>query len=45
VFAIGAQTDYGVVMAAAVLASVLLLIVFILLQRQSMRGFALTREK
>jgi ABC-type glycerol-3-phosphate transport system permease component len=44
-FAVGAQTDCGVVMAAAVIASLPPLLVFILLQRQSMSGFALTRDK
>jgi sn-glycerol 3-phosphate transport system permease protein len=44
-FAVGAQTDYGIVMAAAVIASVPPLFVFILLQRQFMSGFALTRDK
>ena len=44
-FAVGAQTDYGRVLAAAVLASVPPLVVFFLLQRQFMSGFALTREK
>lgn len=44
-FAVGAQTDYGVVMAGAVIASIPPLIVFILLQRQFMSGFALTRDK
>ena len=44
-FAVGAQTDYGVVMAAAVIASLPPLLVFVLLQRQFMSGFALTRDK
>lgn len=44
-FAVGAQTDFGIVMAAGVVASVPPLIVFILLQRQFMSGFALTRDK
>lgn len=44
-FAVGAQTDYGIVMAAGVVASIPPLIVFILLQRQFMSGFALTRDK
>jgi sn-glycerol 3-phosphate transport system permease protein len=41
----GTQTDFGLLMAAGVLASVPPLIVFLLLQRQFMSGFALTREK
>jgi sn-glycerol 3-phosphate transport system permease protein len=44
-FAVGAQTDFGIVMAAGIVASVPPLIVFILLQRQFMSGFALTRDK
>lgn len=44
-FIVGAQTDYGIAMAAGVIASIPPLIVFILLQRQFMSGFALTRDK
>jgi len=44
-FAVGAQTDYGIVMAGAVIASIPPLLVFVLLQRQFMSGFALTRDK
>jgi sn-glycerol 3-phosphate transport system permease protein len=44
-FAVGAQTDFGIVMAAGVIASVPPLIVFVLLQRQFMSGFSLTRDK
>lgn len=44
-FAVGAQTDFGIVMAAGVIASIPPLIVFVLLQRQFMSGFALTRDK
>ena len=44
-FAIGAQTDFGIVMAAGVVASIPPVLVFILLQRQFMSGFALTSDK
>ena len=44
-FSVGAQTDYGIVMAGAVIASIPPLLVFVLLQRQFMSGFALTRDK
>lgn len=42
---VGGQTDYGILMAAAVVASIPPILVFILLQRQFMSGFALTRDK
>jgi len=42
---VGAQTDFGPVMAAAVIASIPPLLVFVLLQKQFMSGFALTRDK
>lgn len=42
---LSAQTDFGVLMAAGVIASVPPLIVFILVQKQFMSGFALTRDK
>lgn len=41
----GGQTDFGLLMAAGVVASLPPLILFVLLQRQFMNGFALTREK
>lgn len=44
-FSVGAQTDFGVVMAGAVIASLPPLLVFVALQRQFMSGFALTRDK
>lgn len=42
---LSAQTDFGVLMAAGVVASIPPLIVFILVQKQFMSGFALTRDK
>ncbi len=42
---VGGQTDYGILMAAAVVASIPPILVFVLLQRQFMSGFALTRDK
>ncbi|GAB4574817.1 MAG: carbohydrate ABC transporter permease [Anaerolineae bacterium] len=42
---VGAQTDFGPVMAGAVVATIPSLIVFVALQKQFMAGFALTREK
>jgi len=39
------QTDYGLLMAAGLVASLPPLIVFIVLQKQFMSGFALTRDK
>ena len=45
VFAAGPHTDYGVILAAAVLASVPPLIVFILVQRQLLSALVLTGEK
>ncbi|MCU0464599.1 MAG: carbohydrate ABC transporter permease [Anaerolineae bacterium] len=41
----GGQTDFGLLMAAGVIASLPPLILFVLLQRQFMNGFALTRDK
>ncbi len=41
----GLQADYGVLMAAGVVASLPPLILFVLMQRQFMNGFALTRDK
>lgn len=40
-----AQTDFGLLMAAGVIASIPPLILFVLLQKQFMNGFALTRDK
>ncbi|MBN1680137.1 MAG: carbohydrate ABC transporter permease [Anaerolineae bacterium] len=42
---VGTQTDFGLLMAAGVLASIPPLIFFGLLQKQFMSGFALTRDK
>lgn len=42
---VGAQTDFGPVMAGAVIATIPPLIVFVALQKQFMSGFALTRDK
>lgn len=41
----GSQTDFGLLMTAGVIASLPPLILFLLLQRQFMNGFALTRDK
>lgn len=41
----GTTTDFGVLMAAGIVASLPPLILFVLLQRQFMSGFALTAEK
>jgi sn-glycerol 3-phosphate transport system permease protein len=41
----GGQTDFGLLMAAGIIASLPPLLLFIFLQRQFMNGFALTREK
>lgn len=41
----GSQTDFGLLMAAGVIASLPPLTLFLLLQRQFMNGFALTRDK
>ncbi len=41
----GAQTDFGLLMTAGIIASLPPLILFLLLQRQFMNGFALTRDK
>lgn len=41
----GTQTDFGLLMAAGVVASIPPLVFFIALQRQFMSGFALTRDK
>lgn len=40
-----AQTDFGLLMSAGVLASIPPLLLFVLLQKQFMNGFALTRDK
>lgn len=40
-----AQTDYGILMMGAVVASLPPVLVFVLLQRQFMSGFSLTRDK
>jgi sn-glycerol 3-phosphate transport system permease protein len=40
-----AQTDFGLLMAAGVIASIPPLILFVLLQKQFMNGFALTKDK
>ena len=42
---VGSQTDFGLLMAAGVVASVPPLILFIVLQKQFMSGFTLTRDK
>ena len=42
---VGTQTDFGLLMAAGVVASVPPLLFFVLLQRQFMSGFSLTRDK
>lgn len=42
---VGTQTDFGLLMAAGVVASIPPLIFFVLLQKQFMSGFALTRDK
>jgi sn-glycerol 3-phosphate transport system permease protein len=41
----GTETDFGLLMAAGVIASIPPLVFFILLQKQFMSGFALTRDK
>lgn len=41
----GAQTDFGLLMAAGLVATIPPLILFVLLQKQFMNGFAITREK
>lgn len=41
----GVQTDFGLLMAAGIVASLPPLILFVLLQRQFMNGFELTRDK
>lgn len=42
---LSAQTDFGILMAAGVMASLPPLILFIVVQKQFMSGFALTRDK
>ena len=42
---VGTQTDFGLLMAAGVVASVPPLVFFVLLQNQFMKGFALMRDK
>lgn len=41
----GVQTDFGLLMAAGIIASLPPLVLFVLLQKQFMNGFALTRDK
>jgi sn-glycerol 3-phosphate transport system permease protein len=41
----GPQTDFGLLMAAGIVASLPPLILFLLLQKQFMSGFAITRDK
>jgi sn-glycerol 3-phosphate transport system permease protein len=41
----GGQADFGLLMAAGVVASLPPLVLFVVLQRQFMNGFALTRDK
>ena len=41
----GIQSDYGVLMAAGIVASIPPLILFVLMQKQFMSGFAITRDK
>jgi sn-glycerol 3-phosphate transport system permease protein len=41
----GVQSDYGVLMAAGIIASLPPLLLFVVMQRQFMNGFALTRDK
>lgn len=43
--ATGSQSDFGLLMTAGVIASLPPLILFVLLQKQFMNGFALTRDK
>ncbi|WP_119072766.1 carbohydrate ABC transporter permease [Aggregatilinea lenta] len=42
---VGTQTDFGLLMAAGVVASIPPLVFFVLLQKQFMSGFALARDK
>lgn len=41
----GTQTDFGVLMAAGIVASLPPLLLFVVLQKQFMNGFAITRDK
>jgi len=41
----GSQTDFGLLMAAGIIAAIPPLILFVVMQRQFMNGFALTQEK
>lgn len=41
----GAQTDFGLLMSAGIVASIPPLILFVVLQKQFMNGFAIAREK
>ena len=43
--ATGSQSDFGLLMTAGIIASIPPLILFVLLQKQFMNGFALTRDK
>lgn len=45
VIATGSQTDFGLLMAAGLIASIPPLILFLLMQKQFMNGFAITRDK
>lgn len=42
---LGTQTDFGVLMAAGIVASIPPLLLFVIMQKQFMNGFALTRDK
>lgn len=42
---VGTQTDYGLLMAAGIIASLPPLILFVFMQKQFMNGFAITRDK
>lgn len=41
----GSQTDYGLLMAAGIVASLPPLLLFVIMQKQFMNGFAITRDK
>jgi sn-glycerol 3-phosphate transport system permease protein len=43
--AAGTSTDFGLLMAAGIVASLPPLILFVLMQKQFMSGFAITRDK
>jgi sn-glycerol 3-phosphate transport system permease protein len=42
---VGSQTDFGLLMAAGIVASLPPLILFVVMQKQFMNGFAITRDK